>query len=148
MRGLLDMMGVKPDFLTCGKYKSAAEIFMRKGPSPEAAQMRNWLLDSLYESYQKTVAQGSGVKSAQVASGSTVRCTRRSRLFSKGSSTACSTARTSKPLRKKFGDNVKFDMKYGKKQRGGTSIFRRPSDCSSSGRKCSRAERRRRGART
>ena len=47
VRGLLDAIGVKPDFLTCGEYKSAAEIFMRKGPSPEAAQMRNWLLDSL-----------------------------------------------------------------------------------------------------
>ena len=66
VRGLLDAIGVKPDFLTCGKYKSAAEMFMRKGPSPEAAQMRNWLLDSLYESYQKTVAQGRGVKPERV----------------------------------------------------------------------------------
>ncbi|GAF90716.1 unnamed protein product, partial [marine sediment metagenome] len=55
VRGLLDMIGVKPDFLTCGEYKSAAEIFMRTGPSPEAVRMRNWLLDSLYESYLKTV---------------------------------------------------------------------------------------------
>ena len=36
VRGLLDLLGVKPDFLTCGAYKSAAEIFMRTGPSPEA----------------------------------------------------------------------------------------------------------------
>ena len=34
VRGLLDAIGVKPDFLTCGEYKSAAEMFMRKGPSP------------------------------------------------------------------------------------------------------------------
>ena len=34
VRGLLDMMGVKPDFLTCGAYKSAAEMFMRKVRAP------------------------------------------------------------------------------------------------------------------
>src|SRR5689334_16210628 len=33
LRGLLDKIGVKPDFLTCGAYKSAAEIFLREGPS-------------------------------------------------------------------------------------------------------------------
>ena len=34
LRGLLDKIGVKPDFLTCGAYKSAAEIFLRDGPEP------------------------------------------------------------------------------------------------------------------
>ena len=34
LRGLLDKLGVKPEFLTCGAYKSAAEIFMRDGPEP------------------------------------------------------------------------------------------------------------------
>ena len=33
--------------MTCGDYKSAAEIFMREGPSKEAEAMQNWLLDSL-----------------------------------------------------------------------------------------------------
>src|SRR5208337_2078738 len=66
VRGLLDAIGVKPDYLTCGEYKSAAEMFMRKGPSPQAAEMRNWLLDSLYESYQKVVAEGRGVKPERV----------------------------------------------------------------------------------
>ena len=66
VRGLLDKIGVKPDYLTCGKYKSAAKMFMRKGPSPEAAEMQNWLLDSLYESYQKMVAEGRGVKPERV----------------------------------------------------------------------------------
>src|SRR5437773_8160511 len=35
LRGLLDKIGVQPDFLTCGEFKSAAEIFMREGPSPQ-----------------------------------------------------------------------------------------------------------------
>ena len=39
VRGLLNKIGVQPDFLTCGDYKSAAEIFMREGPSPKAERM-------------------------------------------------------------------------------------------------------------
>ncbi len=119
VRGLLDAMGVKPDFLTCGEYKSAAEIFMRKGPSPEAARMRNWLLDSIYESYQKLVAQGRGVKPERV------------RQWIDG---AVYTPQQAKEqgiidevqyrqdfeaeLCKKLGGDVKFDRKYGKKNLG------------------------------
>ena len=51
LRGLLDKLGVKPDFLTCGDYKSAAEMFMRTGPSPEAEEMQNWLLDGIFDTY-------------------------------------------------------------------------------------------------
>ena len=46
LRGLLDKLGVKPDLLTEGAYKSAAELFMREQPSPEADEMMNWLMDS------------------------------------------------------------------------------------------------------
>jgi protease-4 len=58
VRGLLDKIGVKPDFLTEGAYKSAAELFMREQPSPEADEMMNWLMDSLYGSYKDLIAQG------------------------------------------------------------------------------------------
>ena len=34
VRGLLDAIGVKPDFLTCGENKGAAEIFMPKARAP------------------------------------------------------------------------------------------------------------------
>jgi protease-4 len=61
LRGLLDKIGVKPDFLTCGAYKSAAEIFMREGPSPEAEKMQNWLLDSMYDTFNDLIAKGRGV---------------------------------------------------------------------------------------
>ena len=97
VRGLLDKIGVKPDFLTCGEYKSAAEIFMRKGPSPEAAEMRNWLLDSLYESYQKMVAEGRGVKPERVRQWIDGAVYTPEQAVRKGSSTASSTARTSRP---------------------------------------------------
>jgi protease-4 len=56
LRHLLDRIGVKPDFMTCGDYKSAAEIFMREGPSKEAEAMQNWLLDSLYDTLVERIA--------------------------------------------------------------------------------------------
>ena len=61
VRGLLDKIGAKPDFLTCGAYKSAAELFMRETPSKEADEMLNWLLDGLYDTSIKLIARGRGV---------------------------------------------------------------------------------------
>ncbi|HZN36637.1 MAG TPA: S49 family peptidase, partial [Pirellulaceae bacterium] len=66
VRKLLDLIGAKPDFLTCGAYKSAAEMFMRPSPSKEADEMNNWLLDSLYESSLKLIAGGRGVTPEKV----------------------------------------------------------------------------------
>jgi protease IV len=117
VRGLLDKIGVKPDFLTCGEYKSAAEIFMRKGPSPEAARMKNWLLDSLYESYQKTVAQGRGVTPEQVrkwVDGAVYTPEQAKQQGIIDSIGHCQDFEAE--LREKFGKDVKFDKKYAKKK--------------------------------
>ena len=66
LRGLLNKIGVTPDFLTCGAYKSAAETFMREGPSPQAEEMTNWLLDSIYDTSVRLIARGRGVDPAKV----------------------------------------------------------------------------------
>ena len=66
IRGLLDKIGVKPEFLTCGAYKSAAEVFMRESPSPEAEKMQNWLFDSLYKTDLDLIASGRGVDASRV----------------------------------------------------------------------------------
>jgi len=58
LRGLLDKIGVKPDFITEGAYKSAAELFMRDQPSLEADEMINWLMDSWYATFRDAIAQG------------------------------------------------------------------------------------------
>jgi protease IV len=58
LRGLLDKIHVKPEFLTCGAYKSAAEMFLRDGPSPEAEAMQNWLLDSAFSTSLALIAKG------------------------------------------------------------------------------------------
>ncbi|MBZ0170760.1 MAG: S49 family peptidase, partial [Phycisphaerales bacterium] len=60
LRGMLDKMGVVPDFLQCGDFKSAGEMFMRTGPSESAEKMENWLFDSIYDSLVGMIAQGRG----------------------------------------------------------------------------------------
>ncbi len=117
LRGLLDKIGVKPDFLTCGEYKSAAEIFMRKGPSPAAARMRSWLLDSLYENYQKAVAEGRGVKPEEVRSWIDGAIYTPEKAAKQGIIDSVQYRQDFEAeLRKKFGEDVKFDAKYGKKK--------------------------------
>src|SRR5678815_1387061 len=66
LRGLLDKIGVKPDFLQMGDYKSAGELFTRTGPTPQAEEMYNWLFDSLYNSSVDLIATGRKVEPAKV----------------------------------------------------------------------------------
>jgi protease-4 len=68
IRGLLDMIGVEPVFLTCGDYKSAGEMFTNTSPSEESAEMLNWLYDSMYDSVVQLIADGRGVE-AEVVKG-------------------------------------------------------------------------------
>jgi protease-4 len=116
LRGLLDKVGVQPDFMTCGKFKSAAEIFMRYGPSQEADQMQNWLLDSLFESLVSQIAEGRKVSPETV------------RNWIDGGLYVAEKARELKivdaveprqalteQLRSQFGEDLVFDHKYGKK---------------------------------
>ncbi len=66
VRGLLDKIGAKPDFITEGAYKSAAELFMREEPSPQADEMMNWLMDSLYVSLKDSIATGRKAEAGKV----------------------------------------------------------------------------------
>lgn len=66
LRGLLDLIGVQPDFTTCGDYKSASEMFMRKSPSPAAQENLDWLIDGIYDTYLRLIAEGRGVDKATV----------------------------------------------------------------------------------
>lgn len=117
LRGLLDKLGVKPDFLTCGAYKSAAELFLRESPSPEAEAMENWLLDGLFDTYVKLIAQGRGVTTVKA------------RAWIDGGPYSAEKAKAAglidavehrqafeATLKSKYGQNVVFDKKYGKKK--------------------------------
>ncbi|MEP3480273.1 MAG: signal peptide peptidase SppA [Fuerstiella sp.] len=61
LKGLLDKISVKPDFFTCGDFKTAAEMFMRKGPSPQAQEMSKWLYDDIYANMLQLIADGRNV---------------------------------------------------------------------------------------
>ncbi len=149
VRGLLDKIGVKPDIITCGDYKTAGEVFMRKGPSPEAKRMTDWLLDSLYDSFQKMVAKGRGVRPERV------------RQWVDGALYTPEQARQlgiidsvqhrqdfEAELRKEFGEDVKFDRKMRQEARRNPSISPRPWGSSSSGPARWKGERRSPPART
>jgi protease IV len=117
LRGLLDLLGVKPDFLTCGAYKSASEIFMRTGPSPEAEKMQNWLFDGMYDTMVGLIAGGRGVKPdkarAWIDNGP---------YQAKGAKAAGLVDAVEHRqdfeamLKSKYGKDVVFDKKYGKKK--------------------------------
>lgn len=58
LRGLLDKIGVTPDFEQFEDYKSAAEIILRTEPSKESREMTDWLMDGLFNALVKRIADG------------------------------------------------------------------------------------------
>lgn len=117
LRGLLDVIGVKPDFLSCGAYKSAAEMFMRDGPSPEAEQMQNWLLDGIYEASVKLIARGRNVEPAKVRQWIDGGPYSAEKAAAAGLVDAVEHRQEFEAnLKSKFGQDVVFDKKYGQKQ--------------------------------
>jgi protease-4 len=65
-KGLFDKLGIQPDMLHCGAYKSAVEPFTRTAPSPEAAENVNWLLDGLFDRWLDLLAAGRGLTAAEL----------------------------------------------------------------------------------
>ena len=116
LRGLLDKIGVEPDFLALGDYKSAAEIFTRDGPSKEAEEMQNWLLDGLYDSLVSQIAESRKVApelvKAWIDSGPhSAEKARELGMLDVVEHRQDLEAR----LKKAYGDDVVFDRKYGEK---------------------------------
>jgi protease-4 len=117
LRDLLEKIGVRPDFLTCGAYKSAAEMFMRASPSPEAEKMQNWLLDGMYQTQLRLIAEGRKVS------------TDKARQWVDDGPYTAEKAKAAglidavehrqdfvAAIKKEYGDNVKLDLAYGKKK--------------------------------
>jgi protease-4 len=117
IRGLLNLLGVKPDFLTCGNYKSAAEIYLREGPSKEAEEMQNWLLDSMYETDLKLMASGRKVDVAKAREWINQGPYTAERAKAAGIIDAVEHRQDfEKMLQDKYGKKVVFEKKYGKKK--------------------------------
>jgi protease-4 len=117
VRGLLNLLGVKPDFLTCGDYKSASEIFMREGPSKQAEEMQNWLLDSMYETQINLIAKGRNVDPAMVREWIDNGPYAAEKAKSAGLIDAVEHRQDFESmLKSKYGKDVIFNSKYGKKR--------------------------------
>lgn len=56
-KSLMDNVGLEADILHCGDYKSAGEPFYRTGPSKEAEEQTNRLLDSLFDEMLESIAK-------------------------------------------------------------------------------------------
>lgn len=116
LRGLLDMLGVEPDFLTCGDFKSAAETFMRTGPSDEAAAMTKWLYDGIYDGLKTTIAAGRGVDQEKVELWIDQGLYSAETAQQAGLTDAVETReQLTAFVKKTHGLAVKFDRKYGRK---------------------------------
>jgi protease-4 len=116
LRGLLDKIGVKPDFLTCGSYKSAAEIFLREGPSPEAEAMQNWLLDGIFDTSIALIARGRKVETAQVRKWIDGGPYTAAKAEAAGLVDAVEHRQEFEAmLKSKYGQDIVFDKKYGQK---------------------------------
>jgi protease-4 len=57
-RGAFEQFGVLPQFEKIAEYKSAPEQFTEVGPTAVAAKMRNEMLDSMWERWVATIADG------------------------------------------------------------------------------------------
>jgi protease-4 len=115
IRGLLDKLGVKPDFLTEGAYKSAAELFMREQPSPEADEMMNWLFDSWYASLKDLIAQGRKADAAKVQGWVDTGVFSAEQAKAAGLIDAVEErADFEAMLKEQYGQDVVFEKKYGR----------------------------------
>jgi protease-4 len=114
VRGLLDKIGVVPDFEQFEDYKTAAEIFMRAEPSAENKEMINWLVDGIYAALVKRIATGRNMTEDKVRG-----------LIDGGPYTAEEALKAGlvdsvqhrqdfvAGLKKKHGEDVKIVMDYG-----------------------------------
>ncbi|MEE2785759.1 MAG: signal peptide peptidase SppA [Myxococcota bacterium] len=66
IKGLLDMVGIKAEFITTGAYKTAPEVFTRSSPSEAQKTVQNALADQLYEHIVGRISQGRKLKPATV----------------------------------------------------------------------------------
>ncbi len=121
LRGLLDKVGVTPDYFTCGDFKTAAEMFMRKEPSAQSKEMSDWLYGGIFDELITDVAEGRGVEKVVVKGWIDEGVFTAERAVEKGIIDVVEHRQDFEDrLKKLYGDDLKFDRKYGKKK--GTEI--------------------------
>lgn len=66
LKGLLDKLGVRADFLHVGAFKGAAEPLTRDAPSPEMIETLEALIEQAYATMVADIAQGRGKSEDEV----------------------------------------------------------------------------------
>ncbi len=66
LRGLLEHVGVEPEVVRVGGYKSAGEMFLRDRMSPESREQTEALLDDFYRGLVDGIARGRGLSAEGV----------------------------------------------------------------------------------
>jgi len=66
LAGLMQKLGVEPNFIQVGKYKGAAEQMTRTGPSDAWSQNMDGLVDGMYDTMVHRIAKGRGVSKDKV----------------------------------------------------------------------------------
>ena len=117
LRGMLDKIGVTPDYLTCGDYKSAGEMFMRTSPSPAAAEMTDWLYSSIFENLVSEIAAGRGVSSETAKAWIDEGVFTAENAAAKGIIDVVEHHHAFEArLKTAYGDQIRFDRKYGRRK--------------------------------
>jgi len=117
LRGLLDLVGVEPDFTTCGDYKSAAEMFMRNAPSAAAQENRDWLMESIFETQVNLISSGRQVDAAKVREWIDLGVYSAERAKEVGIIDEVQFRQDFvAAVKEKYGADIVFDRKYGKKK--------------------------------
>ena len=66
VKDLLGQLGVKPEVVRVGGYKSAAEIFTREAMSPEHREQLEELIDDFFSTLVGGIAEGRGIDANRV----------------------------------------------------------------------------------
>jgi len=65
-KGILDKLEIKPEFLSMGKYKSAAEPFIRDSMSEEHRESLNAIMDDIFQELIQAIAQSRNLSEQRV----------------------------------------------------------------------------------
>ncbi len=66
IRGTFDKLGIRPEFPGRGDYKTARFMYTERDFTPEAREMTDWLVGSLFDQLVEGVAQGRGLAPDEV----------------------------------------------------------------------------------
>jgi protease-4 len=66
VKGTLDKLGIKPNLHKIDQYKSAAEMVTREDMSPEAREMRQWIMDDMWDVAMGALTEDRGLSEPKI----------------------------------------------------------------------------------